>query len=543
MDKYLFGKIAETVPDFNPILGNGIVTEQMKETESYIDQVWQSAAKSFPPGLKYLGPEKVEPLEAYIELTRKRYKRQSFDYARNDVYMVKYILEYTPPGTNKTEKLKPIYMLLPYVGTGGTIHIRGSLFVINPVLADKLFSVDKDSIFVPITRDKLIFERLTYSYIANNQREFKPVVWGSIYHAKNIKKGVQFSAGKYKIKMFTTLAHYLFAKYGVTAAFKKFTGSDIVFGDNEINEDNYPSSDWVICHSTGLRPQSLKGRDYVAPSLRIAIRKDDYNLTTQSFITAIFYVADHWPDRVLSEYLDSRRLWKILLGHIIFKNNTNEGKLVEDIDTHLDSIDNYIDAMMVSTLHENGVFCNDIYELFVHIIENMSFMVVNTDVSNLYQKRLVTLRYVLLDIVKSIFNFNYYFTSKGKKELTVKTITTAMERTLKTNAILWINSGHGEVSSVSNPGDNAFIKLASRMVRQTEATGNNNSRKGAITDPSRVLHASHMEVGSFVSQPKFDPTGQSTINPYLNVDVDGTIKPNPRFKDLIDSVQAKISRN
>ncbi len=49
MDQYLFTHIHEQhVPKFNPLLAEGLVVEQMRGVEEYIDHVWKCAARSFP---------------------------------------------------------------------------------------------------------------------------------------------------------------------------------------------------------------------------------------------------------------------------------------------------------------------------------------------------------------------------------------------------------------------------------------------------------------------------------------------------------------
>ena len=169
----------------------------------------------------------------------------------------------------------------------------------------------------------------------------------------------------------------------------------------------------------------------------------------------------------------------------------------------------------------------------------MNEIFITTDVSNLYGKKLTTLRYILLDVIKAIFNFTFKLNSNKNKTLAVKDIEKLMDKYLKFDTIRKINTGHGEVSSLSTAGDNLMFKMTNKVVPQTDATG---SRSGTKTKPSRLLHASLAEVCSYGNQPSSCPTGHGQINPYLNVTPEGEMIPDPRFTDLIESVQAKIAR-
>jgi len=535
VDKILFDAINKSVPKINPLLANGIVTEQLKEVEHYIDTVFKCASLSFPEGLNYVGYKRCTPKEEYAEITRKRWNNTVFELAVTDVYMLKYYFSYN--GT----QLPPRYLFLPFVRKGGTIYIRGSLFVINPVMTDRLFSVDGDSLFMPLTRDKLTFDRINHNFYANGQRRSVSVVWSHIYHSPKNSRARNIVMGSKRIDAQTTLGHYLFSKYGVTEAFKRFANTEVILGDSEIDAEKYPPEEWIICQSTGIKPATVKDKAYQKTTVRLAIREKDYNFVTESLVAALFYLTDHFSERVLSEYLDQTRLWRTLMGHIIFKSNANEGKLVEDVDAHLISLDDYLDGMVTEQLREEGVYCESIYELFIHIIETMTERIVHTDVSSLYDKRLTVLRYILSDVVNAIFRLTFKLNSNQKKVLTDKDIIKIMEKMLRVDAVMKINTGHGEVSSVSNSGDNMLFKLTSKTVPQTDATGNG-KRKGSNTGPSRFLHTSLAEVCSYGNQPKFCPTGHSRINPYLQIGVDGTITQNEEFKPLLDHVQARIAR-
>ena len=537
MDQYLFKHIHEQhVPKFNPILAKGLVVEQMREVEQYIDHVWKCAARSFPEGFTYDGEYKrATPEQQYAYMTRKRSSRAEFNLAPSDFYMLQYNFSY------HGQKLYPRSMQLPFVGPGGVIRVNGSKYVINPVMVDNLFSVDDGKLFVALTRDKLTFERVTHNLVIDGVKETLSIPWSTIYHLRQKDKGSKIIyMGGLRLNMVSTLGHYLFCKYGVTEAFKRFCGMDVVVGDrNTITEQSHPKSDWIIVESLHLQPISVKGKGYQPTQLRVACRREQRSRLSDNLLATLFYLADHFTQRIRPEYIDDTRLWRVLMGHVIFKSKVNEGRLLEDIDAHLVSLDYYIDGLVQMNLEREGIECKDTYALFAYIIETMNEIIITTDVSNLYGKKLTTLRYILLDVIKAIFNFTFKLNSNKNKTLAVKDIEKLMDKYLKFDTIRKINTGHGEVSSLSTAGDNLMFKMTNKVVPQTDATG---SRSGTKTKPSRLLHASLAEVCSYGNQPSSCPTGHGQINPYLNVTPEGEMIPDPRFTDLIESVQAKIAR-
>lgn len=542
MDKKLFAYIEKQCPKFNPDIANGLAVIQMAHVEQYIDSVMRCAETSFPPGLRYVRYERCKPGEEYAQVTAKRNNRQTYELAKSDVYLVKYYFEFTGPD-GRTEELKPRFLYLPYVSDSGLITILGSTFSISPILADPAISVGVDNIFIPLNRDKLTFKRLIHHFVMDGVRETSYVVWSSIYHPPARTRNSPTK--RRTIDVNSTIMHYMLCKYGFSRTFAEFGNADVRIGYDEINETNFPKSEWKICESIKIKPKGVKTKLYAPSNIRLAIRHEHYNLTTQSMIGGFFYVVDHFPDRVLPEYVDTERMWKTLMGHVIFATNESEGKLVLNVDAHMVSLDGYIDGMVREWLREDGVKVDNVYELFMHVIETFHTRITQggAAVSTMYGKRLMVLRWVLMDIIKAIFNVTFQLQKYSKKVLTKNEIVNIMNAELKPELIFRINRRHSEVASISSPSDNKCFKITSNVVLQTNSTGGTRSKaKATIIDPSKHLHASIAEVGQFNNLPKSEPTGRSRINLYISLGPDGSILRDPSKQELIDSVQEAIQR-
>ncbi len=535
--------IQSKLPTFNPDVARGIACVQLQHAEEYIERVLRCAEQGFPPEVKYLISEGCTPYdEINFASAKAGANKRKFDYSRSNVYLKKYTFTFNENETITT------HLFLPWVKPGGIITLVGSDFNISPVLADKAISVDDDSIFIPLNRDKLTFRRLLHHYIINGNRIAASVVWANIYH---VSKKNRILASRRNIFANATIGHYLFCKYGLQQAFMILTNSTVHVGlPDVINETNYPPSEWYICWSTQDKPSTLRTKFYTPTTIRLAIRKADYNTATAGLISSFFYVCDHFPQRIQNiatqEYLNDPVIWRVLMGYLYFSADELEGKLLSKIDVHIISLDGYVDGMVKEWLQEDGIYVNNVYELFMHIIETYSIRITEagTNVASMYGKRLMVLRYVLIDIIKAIFGmmFALQVASNKSKRMTKNDVEEIINKFMRPYLIMKINSQHSEVTSASNATDNMAIKLTATMVPQTSITAGGGANKSSQITAGRLLHPSLLEAGQFTNLPKGDPTGYTRCNMYVHTSSTGVILRKPKFIDLLDRVGAEIAR-
>lgn len=534
-DKESFKIVQQRMPPFNEKVVGGYVAREMKNCEGYVERIIHCAAPSFPPGLKYKGCMRCTPMETYQLLTAKRRNRQTYELAQSDVYLMKYLFEYNG------EELRPVYLFLPYVNQAGMIHIRDSLFAISPILADHAISAGTNTIFIPVNRAKLTFRRLVHHFRMNGNREMSYLVWSPIYNVPKTPTG-----RRKKVSAVTSNAHYLFCKYGVTRAFAECANAEVHVGyADTVNEDNYPPDKWRICESMQIKPRGAYNSLYAPTQIRLAIPNECWNPVCAAMVTGFFYVADFFPSRVVPDYVDDDILWKILLGHIIFATEDSEGKILVKIQDHMRSLDNYIDGVVQEWLRNDSVYVENIYDLLLHVIETFHDRITqsSTNIASMYDKRLTVLRYVLSDVIAGWFNMSFAFQRASKKQLSKKDVESIMLDAVKPDLIFRINRGHGEVSSVSSSTDNMIYKLTSNVVLQTSSSSGTRAKstKPAV-EPSKFLHSSIAEVGSYTNLPKSEPSGRQRLNPCVNIGADGSIERDPAKVELLDRVQIEFDR-
>lgn len=537
MDDELRKLVDNNTPKLNPLICNGLAVSHFTKVEEYIDQVFRSAARGFPEGLKYNGCKRCSPFEEFSKVTRlgdPRAPKRQYDVAKSDIYLMKYFFSFN--GVD----IPPRYIYLPFISDAGYITLGGARFNISPLLIDRVISISADDIFIRLLRDRLTFERLVHSFMIDGVQEVTQVIWSSIYHRNTkMRKLIATTGAK------SSVLHYLFCKFGFTETFRKFGKCQPVVGLTEINEENYPSSDWVICSSRKIKVKSF-GKGYFEPSnVRVAIKKTEFTPMVKGMVGTFFYLVDHFPSRIKPEHLNSKRLWMVLMGHIVFTGSINEGKLHDDIEDHIESLDEYLDSIIANKLKDIDIHVSDIYELLAVIMEtfNDRLLEATNKISSMYEKEVSTLHHVLYEITSAIFMLYFKLKAGAKKVLTDKEIISTMNMTLKTGLIYSITRNHGEVSTVSSPGDNKVFKITS-ILKPQSASNRTGGRKdnAALLDPSSRLHASVAEVGGAFNLPKASPDGRSRINPHLKIDPKGLVLRDPDLVKLLDEVQMTIKR-
>lgn len=527
MDNALFDMIDNSMPKFTPEIAEGYAVSQMAKNEEYIDRLFQQIAQNFPPNVKYHSPpRRLSPLEEFniVKESRRGGSRNVYDVAKSDVYMMAF--RFSVEGVEVVHN-----MYMPFVGNGGIITIKNARFGISPVIADVALSVRGDSIFIIMNRAKLTFKKFSGNINVDGERESTYIVWSQVY---NIKTRSTLS----------TLGHYLFAKMGVTKSFKRIGADVVAIPVNEVSSEQYPIDKWVTISSAGRKfgaRSSFVSRSEIA----LMIPRHQFTHAVKTLAATFFYIADIFPDRVTIRDIDSTNIWRILLGKVLFQPGDSDGKILNQINTHISSVDGYVDGLVQEWLADGGYpGIANIYDLFFLLIDIFPTAVANTSdtISSLYGKRLVVNRYVNEDIINGISSvlFAVQKQMNAKGEIKPKDLQTFLTRNLKFNQILRINSGHSEVKSVSSASDCLLHKITSITLLQTETTSGNGS--SSSFDDSKVADASILTHGAVMNLPSKDPTGRSRLPGCARIDASGTFILDPAHREIIEDVQRKVKR-
>lgn len=537
MDIDLFDEIVSELPQFNPDIANGFAVKDMMDADDYIRRIAICAAEDFPPELEFVDLRLLDPREEFrvlLDTKNKNARRREIDIAQTDVVMAEFRLLF-----NKTQVLTR-YINIPFMREGGTIYLNGSRATIHPILADLVFSVSDNGLFVILFRAKFTLKRANTTVIRDGESIPSQIIWGNIY------QGGTASQDKSKGNVFRpSIGHYLFCKMGVTEAFKRYYHCDIVIEENAPHlREQYPVEDYVFYESQKLPPIHLRRKplnDWKATNLVLIIPRsaaEKYEGVT-TLAAHFFYVVDQYPDRFPLRYIDMPGTWRIIMGFILHKGKENEGKLLNEVDKHLRSLDSYVDKETRKNFVQEGIDAHDIYDLFAHIIDTIRTRIQNDDSGNMWGKHLLVKRYALSGITESIFNFTWRL-EKEKNPLPARKLIWKMTTIITPNAFMAIQRNHGELNSVQYPGDCMIFKHTCIAIRQVNAVTGQRTKSFKANEPAYQVHSSIFECGSICNFAKGIPDGRSRLNMTALTSEDGRFIRNPKNIELLDQAQYEI---
>ena len=550
MDNFWMEHVKQTTPRMNPDIANGLAVKMMPKALEHLDAVTRSVAKDFIPGLRYIGFELCTPEEELRKVNPKKNDKYVIETAKSSLYLTKLKLAYTDPKAvdvrsgklaNVEEELDPCYIYVPYVGPAGRMYLSGAQYFLSPILADVVLSFEKDCIFLNLLRAKFGIRDIRHIVLKNGIHEEHKILWSNIYHVDDSE-----IIDKIETRPESTLVNYLFCYKGLYNTFKDYAGCTPIIGTKDINEDNYPQSDYVIYESA---KQKLKGSKYqIFTPYKVAIKKSELNTSVEGFVAALFYLLDHFPDEFRQiEWLNDSRKWRLILGRIIFGKSRNAGTILEAIDDHFKSLDQYLDTIVKYKLESVNIFVDNIYDFFAHAVHNYKEWSFKSkeNLNSIYEKELSVLHYTLSEIVNSINTFYFKLKStyktSDKRPLTKEDINKIVRSVIKPKRIFAIKDSPSGLSNMAYPGDNMFMKITPNVIPQKSLSKTGNDEID-IGDPVNFLHESFMAIGSHLNLPKSSPIGYRTLSPYTMLDKDNKFIIDPEEKKYLDNVHEIIRR-
>jgi hypothetical protein len=312
-------------PKFNEDVVKGLAVKDVPDAQAFVDNIINCGVSQYPDGFEFVGSERCSAIEVFNVSTRARSgQTRSVDLARTDAYLVKYQFK------NHGRMLDPVYMYLPFVRQAGMLYVSGKQFAVSPVMGDVAFSVTENDVFIRMPRAPVTFDRSTsHLLVVDGVRTSEYVVWSSL-HNKGGKKSKNRSSTIYLGRVQSTLAHYLFCKYGFYETFEKYTGAQpLVMMKEDYDERLYPKDEWVLCESAKYKPLGLRGRinyQTIATNLVVLVKREQFTPLVKSLVAGFYYVVDHFPDHITDPaWVAYPRQWKVFMGFILWGDDPSHG--------------------------------------------------------------------------------------------------------------------------------------------------------------------------------------------------------------------------
>ena len=395
-----------------------------------------------------------------------------------------------------------------------------------------------NTIFVRLIRAKPTFERIPHSFYADGQAINAQVVWASLYNKQSTSD----------VKAKPSMTHYIFSKYGFSEAFRMFFNFTPIVGNAAtLKREEYPEEDWVFCSAIDAKPRGMVARNYQHSDIVVIIPRPAFTEPVVNMLAGFFYILSFFSGRFELASIDNPVQWRRFLGTIIFGSSMNHGMMLNKVDEHIRSLDEYIDEIMLTQFAEIGVPVKDIYEFFIFLIANFNQMMLDKDdkVATMYGKELSILYYLLDPIKTALVRFYFKLKSMKPEDINPLTVQKHLDSIVKPGTIFKITKDNGEVSPTSFPGDCAPFKLTTTLIPQGASSKRvaKGSKEGtSVNDPSQRCHTSIMEIGGHLFIPKNDPSGRSRINPFVQTDERGNVLRHEDLREALDATQEMIRR-
>lgn len=517
-------------PDVNPLIGHGMATHDLRTAQDDIEQILRAAFRNLDP-IRFEGLRRLPPEEALMHASSRKVTRRVYDLAPKHLFAV--ALKISVDGDPVPERV--IY--LPWMEPGNLFNVNGANFRISPVHNDRVISVDPGAVFMRLNRAKLRFNRIPYHYLTDDPekpRETVQLVWSHVYNDPSSEKRKGGRA-------ITTMGHYLFAKFGPIPTFQRYAGITPIIGIG-LTKENLPPGDWIICRASGQRPKGPT--PYEIPDVRVAIPRASYTPNVRYLLVAFFYTLDQYAGRTqLQDFLD-QRTWIITLGASIWKLDESYSKLMQNVATHLSSLDEYMDQQVHTKLALSGYHCETVYDLFMLALSQMDYWMVSQDKerNSSYGKELSVNYHVLYDIMAQVFRLVFRLNSAKRDtpdRLTAKRVGTLIQTLMKPGVIFkCTKNNHGEVSGFSFPGDSMLMLACREMIPQV---GSTRGRRGSNSDVKGLHHSlAEVHTANFMTKSTLGFTSHGQLNPFLQRDASGLIKPNPDFFPYMKGIEQEL---
>lgn len=508
-------EISDVIPPFNDFALRGFVRESIDNTPEFPALVFREGFKLVDAPLEFvdyeiLSPEECAKFELIPPLGKSR--RPKIPLTVSHLRLVQYRHKFD--GQFVYTKLYTPYMF------DDMLFINDKRAVVRKVILEKTFSRvqenDKNGVSVSPIRVNLMFNRRqthkVQSYISGGfYTHF--IVTARLYNGKIGSKICD-----------TTILHYMLAKFGFGRTMKKFglSVSDISFtaavgADTDIFE-----------YFAGKKYNDKAGE---GPGLFVKVKKtllaDDQAL---KFVVNLMYVLSFFNIQSIDNInSDDATVWKIILGIITFEDKA-ELKAYSNAETHLKSVDNFIDPLTRKRFHSFGVPIEDTYDLLVHIFTNIDTYMVNIQSQDIYNSRLDVSNGIHVEpYARKIFTDIYYLAKRTNISLT------------DVNSALRFNSMLFKLALSSKKDD------AEHYIAPPEIVGDNFLFSGGLNKirlggkAEQRLHPSMVvaeSIDAFVGK-IIGKTGY--LNPYIPTDDQGAIL-HPDYAESIDEISPYLPR-
>lgn len=504
----VLGAVDKELPPFNDYMLKQCRKDQVSQCAEYAHTAFHEAIKLFNGLIKYHGYKVLSPDKQIEYMLENPLIRGRFNVQISELQLLEFTFEYEG-------QLLHAHLFLPYLHNGSVI-VNDTAYYIQLAIIERIIYRTLDCVVIKVMRSPLHFWR-------TEQFAYTSVEGKSFYDAIITIKAHYRTTTRSKKDLKTAMLLYLLSV-------RNFDGTLASFGLT-MNDIWFTSAGEAINDVV-----TFKCKEDVYLRVRADIMQ---NVTYRRVVASLVYVLTYFKFYSLEDltfvpkqFADGN-VYQMMLGRTIFGARYKLTLACSQAQTHLSSLNTYLDPITKLELKKQNINCDDIYDLFVQVFINLDSWLINHAPNNLYEKKIGVLELLMSDIIRSLFT-KFYDVMKKQKTLNQKVVRSLFRMSSKR-----ITAIHKSplVRNASSYGDNELLSLMGKKVRQPANQDNAGKRNiNLITAREHRFDPSFPVIESPLSIPSSSPGISGSINPYAPITVKDLYFYKPNYAADIDEL-------
>lgn len=515
MDDDIIAAVDAALPRFNEHLLNDYPNQQVDEIKDFLSMAFNEAMKFLRNLVKYEGYRILSPEErVHFEITQQRMGGAPI--TSSELILVAFDFLYE-------EKRHTAYLYLPYM-IDGVLTIRNTKYAIMYGITEKIFSKGPGGITVRVIRQALHFWRSHHfmlQSVTSDYRKNEFIVGAKLHTRDSRRKNIT-----------TTITHYFLSKFGMNGTLRRFgmDPQDLKFV-KKIGNDTGDYEYFVAIKQT---KQEAAQND---PTVYMKVSKSALQDPTFSKLAAnVCYILSKRNNHTVESLYDRENTtFLVYLGELLY-GPIGDGMAKSQADTHMHSVDFFLDPTTRDRLSAFGVEVSDIWDLVQYIFTEIDRILVTSTHQNLYEKRIVLTDLFVIETFTARMYRRVYTLDQNPRRLDSKELAKLIN--LKPTGIRGISRAPNvEMVGTSIINGNRLLSFGLRRIRLSGAK----TATPTPMSPDARFDPSIAVVETLIGFAGKSASVTGLMNPYAQVDPrgGGILRPDS-YADEIDALAAYL---